>query len=99
MARAGQDIANHVRLVVGHPSEFAVIQHLAESDDAIQRRAQFVGDAGQKRLLANVAERAASSARPSCSFLIRSSRAYCSTLRAATAARLRSVTSSRERII
>ncbi len=51
----------------------------------------------RKRLLASVAERAASRARPNCSFLMRSSMAYCSTLRAVMAARFRSVTSSRER--
>ena len=51
----------------------------------------------RKRLFASVAERAASSAWASCSFLLRSSMAYCATLRAATAARLRSVTSSSER--
>ena len=53
----------------------------------------------RKRLLATVAERAASSAGRSCSFLLRNSMAYCSTLRAATAATLRSVTSSSERIV
>ena len=51
MPRTAQDIAQHIYLVLRDRSEFAIVQQLAESDDAVQRRAQFVRDAGQKTAL------------------------------------------------
>src|ERR1035437_5273827 len=51
MAHPAEDIAEHVDLVFGDGPEFAVVEYLAQSDDAVQRGAQFVGNAGEKAAL------------------------------------------------
>ena len=51
MPGAGQDVAQHVFVILAHGPELGIVHQFGETDDAIQRRAQFVRDAGQEAAL------------------------------------------------
>src|SRR4051812_19629481 len=51
MTAAVEDVAEVLLLLVVERARLAVRQKLGESDDAVQRRAKFVGHAGQEAVL------------------------------------------------
>ena len=51
VAGAGENVAEHVELVCGNGTQAAIVHQLGKPDDAVQRGAQFMRDAGQEAAL------------------------------------------------